>query len=204
MLNLEKVIYRLGKKAILDGISVKIGKEENLLIHGESGCGKSTLMHIMAGFLKPTSGSIVFNGQAYDSLSNGRLDRLRGENYGFVFQKINLIGHLTARQNIELAYSKRFDDEIVKDLGITNVMAQKASSLSVGEAQRVALARALVNNPKIIFADEPTSALDKNNADKVIKMLFQQAKKCGASLVVTSHDERIQSYFDNKLSLGHD
>lgn len=201
MLSLQSVDCRIGGKKILDSISVSLDINDHLLIHGPSGCGKSTLMHIMAGLLKPTSGTVSFKEAEYSTLSDAQLDKLRGENFGFVFQKINLIGHLTARQNIELAGA--VDDTIVTDLGLTRLLDQKASSLSVGESQRVALARALANSPSVIFADEPTSSLDKDNADKVMAMLFAQAKKQGVSLVVTSHDERIKTRFENQLDLSH-
>lgn len=202
MLELNSVHYHINNTDILCNVSVSLIADSHLLIHGSSGCGKSTLMHIMAGLLKPTSGTISLKGTEYSTLNDAQLDKLRGERFGFVFQKMNLIGHLTARQNIELV--GRVNMEIAQDLGLIALLDQKASSLSVGESQRVALARALANNPQIIFADEPTSALDRYNADKVIEMLFTQAKKQGACLVVTSHDERIQSQFNHKLDLSHD
>lgn len=204
MLEINSINYQIADKVILNGISYELREKEHVLIHGPSGCGKSTLMHIMAGLLPPTSGSVNFNGTIYDTLTNNQLDKLRGKNFGFIFQKMHLINHLTARQNIQLA-SKQFpESEIIDDLGISLILDQKVSSLSVGEAQRVALARALANKPRVIFADEPTSALDKINADKVMELLFSKAEKYDASLVVTSHDERIQSYFKNKLSLHHE
>ena len=204
MLTLQSIYYKAKDKEILKDVSLSLASGDHLLIHGPSGCGKSTLMHIMAGLLKPTSGSVIFDGMDYQSLSNSKMDRLRGDAFGFVFQKIHLIGHLTARQNIELANPKCADDAIINDLDVAGVMDQKASSLSVGEAQRVALARALANNPSVIFADEPTSALDGKNAGIVMDMLFSQARKQGSCLVVTSHDVRIQSRFEQKLGLSHE
>jgi putative ABC transport system ATP-binding protein len=204
MLTLQSIHYQIKGKTILNDVSLLLNENDHLLIHGPSGCGKSTLMHIMAGLLNPTSGAITLNEIDYKGLSDAQLDRLRAENFGFVFQKMHLIGHLTARQNIELANPNGLDNAIINDLGIANLMHQKASSLSVGESQRVALARALANNPSVIFADEPTSALDKDNADRVMDMLFTQALKYGACLVVTSHDDRIQSRFDNRLGLSHE
>tara|TARA_B100001765_G_scaffold89185_1_gene54642 strand:- start:396 stop:1004 length:609 start_codon:yes stop_codon:yes gene_type:complete len=202
MLTLGAIQYEIGGKTILNDVSLSLGGNDRLLIHGPSGCGKSTLMHIMAGLLKPTSGTVAFKGQEYGDLTGVQLDTLRGNNFGFVFQKMHLISHLTARQNIALAGSP--DREIAQDLGIVNLMHQRTSSLSVGESQRMAIARAVANNPSIIFADEPTSALDAYNADKVMTMLFAQAEKHGSALVVTSHDERIQARFDNTLGLNHE
>lgn len=204
MLVLKSLHYYIDGKDILKDISYTLNDADHLLICGPSGCGKSTLMHIMAGLLRPTSGSILFNGVDYHALSDEKIDDMRGKNFGFIFQKIHLIGHLTAKQNIELACSEGVSNDILQDLGIESLLKQKASTLSVGEAQRVALARALAVKPAIIFADEPTSALDSANAENSIKMLFEQTKKHNASLVVTSHDERIQSCFSNKLDLAHD
>lgn len=201
MLDLMSISYSVRGKDILKGISCQVQPAQQMLIYGASGCGKSTLMHIMAGFLKPTSGKISFMGSDYADLSDAALDRLRGEKFGFLFQKMHLIGHLTARQNIELAAKGDIDEALSEALGIAKLLSQKASSLSVGEAQRVALARAVANKPQIIFADEPTSALDSANAKKVIDILCAEAQKCGASLIVTSHDERIQSRFDKKLKV---
>jgi putative ABC transport system ATP-binding protein len=204
MIDFYAIHYKIGDKEILKDVSLSLTKNDHILIHGASGCGKSTLMHIMAGLLKPTSGSLHFDGQDYNDLSTPELDTLRNQNFGFIFQKIHLINHLTARQNIQISSSHEINMDIINDLGIIDILDQKASSLSVGEAQRVALVRALSNKPSIVFADEPTSALDKKNADSVIDMLFTQAKKNNFSLVITSHDERIQSRFDNKLGLSHE
>ncbi len=205
MIRLNSIHYEIDSKKILEDVSLSLTSENNhLLIHGPSGCGKSTLMHIMAGLLKPTSGSIQFNEKKYADLSASYLDRLRSKNFGFVFQKIHLIGHLTAKQNIQISNSHEIDLKITDDLGVTNLLDQKASSLSVGEAQRVALVRALSNKPSIIFADEPTSALDRKNADNMMNMLLTKASEYKFNLIVTSHDERIQSHFDNKLDLSHE
>lgn len=204
MLTLTSIHYKINGKNILVNLSLSLDGGSHLLIHGPSGCGKSTLMHIMAGLLKPTSGAVSFDGRDYADLTDAQLDKIRGDNFGFVFQKMHLIGHLTARQNIALANPDGGDEAIINDLGLAPLLDQKASSLSVGESQRVAIARAVANNPSVIFADEPTSALDKDNADRVMDMLFTQAAKHRSALVVTSHDERIQSRFDTKLDLNHE
>ena len=201
ILAIQSVTYKNDHKTILKNVSLSLEAGKHLLIHGASGCGKSTLMHIMAGLLRPMSGSIEFKGQNYATMTDAQLDQLRGQQFGFIFQKMHLIGHLTARQNISLVGSNSLDQDMIKDLDIEHILDQKASSLSVGEAQRVALVRALANNPAIIFADEPTSALDDVNADKVVKTLRVQAEKYGASLIITSHDRRIQSQFDHQLEL---
>lgn len=208
MMQLDSIGYHIDGREILSGISVEIPSASHLLICGPSGCGKSTLMHIMAGVLRPTEGDVIFNETKYSDLSEGDMDALRGDNFGFIFQRLHLIGHLTVACNIAIAaktgQGKQDAYNVLKMLGVDHVLKQNASSLSVGEAQRVAIARAVANEPKIIFADEPTSALDNDNAKRVMDFLFAYAKDKGISLVVTSHDDRIQSLFGNKLELSHE
>jgi putative ABC transport system ATP-binding protein len=201
MLSLAHISHQFDGKNILKDVTLDIAPKDRWLISGSSGCGKSTLLNIMAGLLTPSAGTVAFEGKNYSSLSGRDLDHLRGKNFGFLFQKLNLIGHLTALQNIEIVSQQPVDGALIDTLGLHDILHQKASSLSVGQAQRVALARAIAHNPAIIFADEPTSALDRENADKVLDLLLAQAEKTGAALVVTSHDERIQSRFEKRLSL---
>lgn len=183
-------------------VSLKAG--EHLLLLGPSGCGKTTLMNIMAGLLRASSGDVCFAGKNYASLSDRDLDNLRAENFGFVFQKLHLIGHLSVAQNIALAQTKPDTARVItliNDLGLSGKEAQKARDLSVGEAQRVAIARAVSNNPKVIFADEPTSALDDANAAKVMNLIFDQAAKTGATVIASTHDGRIKDRFEKILEM---
>jgi len=172
------------------------------LLLGPSGCGKTTLMNLMAGLLKPSSGEISFEDQSYSKVSN--MDELRARNFGFIFQKIHLIGHLSVVQNIALAQTiidHARVQALINELGLLGKEHQKARDLSVGEAQRVAIARAMANHPKVIFADEPTSALDDVNTEKVMSLVLEQAKKTGASLIAATHDARIKGFFDNVLEM---
>lgn len=199
MLELKNIAYKAADRDILPPQSLSIQPGNHLLLLGPSGCGKTTLMNLMAGLLRPSAGEISFNGQDYASLPDAALDRLRAENFGFVFQKLHLIGHLTAAQNVAVAQTKEDKGRIqslLAELGLGGKENQKARDLSVGEAQRVAIARAVVNNPKVIFADEPTSALDHANTEKIIELVFDQARKTGASVIAATHDDRIKSRFD--------
>ena len=201
ILNLE---FKLKAKSILKKIDFTIEKNKHLLILGSSGCGKTTLINLMTGLLKPSSGEIFFEDKNYSLLSDQELDNLRSENFGLIFQKLHLIKHLTIEQNISLAKSKSHSlniNELINDLGLFGRNKQIAKNLSVGESQRVAIARGIANNPKVIFADEPTSALDELNTKKVIELLFTQAKKTYATLIVSSHDYRIKKYFSNILEM---
>jgi putative ABC transport system ATP-binding protein len=155
----------------------------------------------MAGLLKASSGNITFDGQSYNDLSSSQLDSLRAKNYGFLFQRIHLIPHLTVQQNISLTAGSVIDPDIMDALDISALLSKKASALSVGQAQRVALARAIAHKPRVIFVDEPTSALDNDNAAKAIDLLIEQAALHNAALIVTSHDDRVQSKFEKRLML---
>ena len=201
ILNLE---FKLKAKSILKKIDFTIEKNKHLLILGSSGCGKTTLINLMTGLLKPSSGEIFFEDKNYSLLSDQELDNLRSENFGLIFQKLHLIKHLNIEQNISLAKNKSHSlniDELINDSGLFGRNKQIAKNLSVGESQRVAIARGIANNPKVIFADEPTSALDELNTKKVIELLFTQAKKTYATLIVSSHDYRIKKYFSNILEM---
>ena len=201
ILNLE---FKLKAKSILKKIDFTIEKNKHLLILGSSGCGKTTLINLMTGLLKPSSGEIFFEDKNYSLLSDQELDNLRSENFGLIFQKLHLIKHLNIEQNISLAKNKSHSlniNELINDLGLFGRNKQIAKNLSVGESQRVAIARGIANNPKVIFADEPTSALDELNTKKVIELLFTQAKKTYATLIISSHDYRIKKYFSNILEM---
>lgn len=204
LLSLDDVCYSQNGINILEKETYHIEAGQHLLLLGSSGCGKTTLMNITAGLLKPTSGRITFNDKSYDSLSERELNTLRAENFGFVFQKLHLIGHLSVEQNIILAdpqNDKTRIQKLINDLGLQGKEKQKARHLSVGEAQRVAIARAVANMPKVIFADEPTSALDDTNANKVMDLIFDQAKKTGASVIAATHDARIKERFTNIVDM---
>ncbi len=175
------------------------------LLLGPSGCGKTTLMNIMAGLLPSSSGEITFEGTNYSTFTDTQLDDLRAKNFGFVFQRMHMIGHLNVMQNIALTQTKYDPDRIkqlMSDLGLSGKEEQKASDLSVGEMQRVAIARAVANNPKVIFADEPTSALDDKNTESVMDLIFTQAKKTNATVIAATHDSRIKKRFDNVLEMS--
>lgn len=199
MFELENITFKNKQRTILSLDDKRIAKGENILLLGPSGCGKTSLLNIMAGLMRPTSGNVCFEDTHYASLPSSDIDKLRAKNFGFIFQTMHLLAHLTVTQNIALAQTSPNPQRIhtlISELGLTGKDKQKAQDLSVGEAQRVAIARAVANNPAVIFADEPTSALDDTNTQKVMDLLFDQAAKTGASIIAATHDHRIKKYFD--------
>ncbi len=205
LFDVNNVCFTVRNTQILDNVNLHVEAGQSLLLLGPSGSGKTSLLNILAGLSQPGSGEVKYNDQIYAALSQSELDRLRANNFGFVFQKLLLIGHLSVEQNIGLSQSKADHQRIknlVDDLGLSGKEKQKARDLSVGEAQRVAIARAVVHNPTVIFADEPTSALDDINAEKVMNLIFDQAKKSGATVVAATHDARIKGMFDNILEIA--
>lgn len=192
-------------KNILSLPEFSVHEGRHCLLSGPSGCGKTTLMNIMSGLLRPDTGDVFFEGRNITDLRDSALDDIRRKSFGFVFQRLHLIGHLTAFENVAIAQDDRDDKDRVSNLlfglGLSDKKSCKAGDLSVGEAQRVAIARAVVNGPKIIFADEPTSALDDINTEKVMDLLFSQADITGATIIAATHDDRIKRRFQNILEM---
>lgn len=202
ILQIKSLEYEVDNQKIIKGNSFNINYKEHQLILGNSGSGKTTLLNLMSGLLKPSGGEILFEGVKYSTLNEKELDSLRAENFGFIFQKLNLIEYLSVKQNIALVNDNlnSFNiDKIISELGLAEKSKQKVKNLSFGEAQRVAIARGVVNNPKVIFADEPTSALDDTNTKIVMKMIFDYAEKNDSTLVVCTHDDRVKSFFSNPM-----
>ena len=204
LFTLSDIIYKFKKKEIFKKKKLNFAEGEHVLLHGKSGCGKTTLVNLMSGLLRPSSGTIFFENVDFSSLSDRELDDLRSNNFGLIFQRLHLIGHLDVEKNLKLASKVSNAKNImslIKYLGLEDKKKQLAKDLSVGEAQRVAIARAVANNPKVIFADEPTSALDDHNTIKVMELLFDQTQKNKSTLLVASHDDRIKKYFSRVVKM---
>lgn len=195
--NLTKV-YQSGSAPlmVLKGISLHIRPKEFVAIIGPSGSGKSTLMNMIGCLDSPTSGSIMIDGHAVESLSDDELAEIRNLKIGFIFQGFNLLSKLTALQNVELPLIYRGIDakerrdkgvKYLKIVGLEDRMNHLPSQLSGGQQQRVAIARALAGEPPIILADEPTGALDSKSGEEVIKMLHQ-LHGLGHTIVLITHD----------------
>ncbi len=176
-----------------------------LLIEGASGKGKTTLLHLMAGLFSPTQGYVFYDEQNIKYLSEEVLCQKRRDHFGIVFQKLNLLDHLTALENVMLTLPR---GESFRDLALESLAAlqvadkenERAGSLSLGEQQRVAVARVLAKKPNVVLADEPTSSLDDQNAELVIDKLLSGGKD--QTVVVVSHDGRLRRRFSNVLNFS--
>jgi ABC-type lipoprotein export system ATPase subunit len=179
------------------------------LVLGPSGSGKTTLLHVLAGILIPVAGSVTIASQDLAALRPAQLDRFRGQHIGIVLQRLHLVSSLTVMNNILLAQymaGVSQDRERVRDVLTSLDIADKADArpheLSFGQAQRVAVARAVVNRPRLLLADEPTSNLDDGRCMQALDLLETQARACGATLVIATHDQRIKTRVANHYPLG--
>ena len=207
MIKTESLKFSYDGKKYFDFPDINLDSGENLLIIGNSGIGKTTLLHLLAGILKPESGSINVSGIDISKFSDTELDKFRGDNIGIVFQKPHFISSLTINENLKLAQYLSSSNtsvdvkKILESLNINDKYQQKPNQLSEGEKQRASIALALINSPSLILADEPTSSLDDFNCDNVIKLLKKQAKDHKAQLIVITHDARLKKHFKNNLNL---
>ncbi|RHA40072.1 ABC transporter ATP-binding protein [Cellulomonas rhizosphaerae] len=204
-------VYGEGPTAVraLDGVDVDLVRGELTAIMGASGSGKSTLMHCLAGLDKPTSGSVVVDGEPVSEMSERRLTKLRRTRVGFVFQAYNLVPTLTALENITLPLDiarRPVDadhlDLVVRTLGLTDRLGHRPTELSGGQQQRVACARALVARPAVVFADEPTGNLDSTSAAEVLGFLRRSVDELGQSVVMVTHDATSAGYAHRVLFLA--
>ena len=191
MMKVTNLTHYYNKDKALENINLEIKSGEFIAIIGESGSGKSTLLSILSTLLKPTSGDIVYENINYKDIKN--IDDFRKNNIGFIFQFHYLINYLSVKENINLANEKASKEEIfdlLKLLGIENLIDKYPNEISGGQRQRVAIARALINNPKIIFADEPTGNLDSKNSLNVFELFKTFANK-GTTIIVATHDKSL-------------
>ena len=209
MLRLTGIRQRYGAREVLSLERFEAAAGEHWLVLGASGSGKSTLLHIISGLLRPSAGEVEVGGQTLGKLERVALDRWRGRTVGIVPQKLHLVASLTVAQNLALAQylagvpqdSARVG-EVLSGVGLAGRGGERPASLSHGEAQRAAVARSVVNRPSLLVADEPTSNLDDANCAAALDLLESQARSCGATLVIATHDRRARERFAHRLELG--
>jgi len=196
-----------GRSAVLDGISFSVAEGEFVMVFGRSGCGKTTLLNILGGLDRPTSGTVIIDGQDIVDLSEDDLAKLRLDKVGFVFQDYNLLMDLTVRENVALPlrFSRKKDggrvDSLLDKFDITHIANETANKISGGEAQRAAIARAMMNEPKILLADEPTGNLDAENTENVIDMFHRARGEFGTTIVLATHDRELARHSTFKVHL---
>jgi putative ABC transport system ATP-binding protein len=191
--------YQKGRHTVhaLDGVDLVIEDGDWLAIQGPTGHGKSTLLQILGALDRPTSGTVLFDGQDLTRLRESQLTQVRATSIGFIFQSFNLIPTLSAQENVEtalvplrVASAERQERALraLTDLGLGDRARHLPSELSGGQQQRVAIARALVKQPTVLLADEPTGNLDEGTRDEIMTLLEQLWDQLRLTLVIVSHD----------------
>ena len=194
----------------LDHADLVVTTDEIVALVGPSGSGKTTLCSIAGGLLTPTDGEVVVGGEDISGYSPKQLTRFRQNKVGFVFQSVNLVPFLTARENLlvvdELgrrtgSTARKRADQLLDELGLTDRGKNLPAQLSGGQRQRVAIGRALMNDPELVLFDEPTSALDTHLGEQVMELIRREMKDRGTAAVVVTHDERMTHYCDRVVHI---
>ncbi|NLS43973.1 lipoprotein-releasing ABC transporter ATP-binding protein LolD, partial [BEV proteobacterium] len=192
-------IYQEGKLSteVLHHVTCSMQAGEMMAIVGSSGSGKSTLLHLLGGLDAPTTGDVIFKGQALSELSAAAKSALRNRELGFIYQFHHLLPDFTALENVAMplligntspAQAQDQARAMLAAVGLDARREHRSSELSGGERQRVAIARALVNNPSLVLADEPTGNLDQRTADTIFELLGELNVRQGTAFLVVTHD----------------
>jgi putative ABC transport system ATP-binding protein len=204
-------IYQTGKTDFkaLNNVDLRIRKGDFVAIMGPSGSGKSTLMNIIGCLDRPTSGTIIIDGENISTVNDNQLAIIRGRKIGFIFQKFNLMPSMTALKNVALPMvflggSKADRDqrgmELLGKVGLTNWATHRPSELSGGQQQRIAIARALANNPAIILADEPTGNLDTKTGEQIMELLVALNRE-GKTILLVTHAISLKRFANRVVNM---
>ena len=195
-----------GSLDILRDIDFRLAPKETVAIVGASGSGKSTLLSIIAGLDTPTKGTVRLAGQDLFTLNEDERAALRGQKMGFVFQSFQLMGNLTALENVMLPLelvgdrnARTLAQEMLARVGLGQRLNHYPKVLSGGEQQRVALARAFVVKPAVLLADEPTGSLDFATGETIMQLMFDLNRELGTTLVMVTHDRGIAARCDRRI-----
>jgi putative ABC transport system ATP-binding protein len=206
-------IYTMGDGSdvvALDHASLTVADDEIIALVGPSGSGKTTLCSIAGGILSPTEGKVVVGGKDISDYSSKQLTEFRRDSVGFVFQTVNLIPFLTARENLlvvdeigsrDRKRANRRADQLLEELGLEDRTGNLPSQLSGGQKQRVAIGRSLMNEPNLVLFDEPTSALDTKLGEQMVELIRDEMKSRGTAAIIVTHDERITGYADRTVHI---
>lgn len=200
--------YDRGRVHALDGLDLQVARGELLAVTGPSGSGKSTLLHLLAALDSPTSGRIVVGGEDLAALRVP--NRYRRDRIGLVFQLHNLLPHLTAQQNVEIAMigtsrrraaMRQRAADLLDEVGLARHLHRKPPELSGGERQRVAIARALANEPSLLLADEPTGSLDSEAVGATLAQFRALRDDRGVTVVLITHDRDVAASADRLVTI---
>ena len=187
----------------LKDVSFSINQGELTVIVGPSGAGKSTLLNILGGMDTLTSGTVHVDGRELSQSNAKQLTDYRRADVGFVFQFYNLIGNLTALENVEIASQISANpldaSQVLSDVGLEDRLSNFPSQLSGGEQQRVAIARALAKQPKLLLCDEPTGALDYETGKSVLELLQNTAQATGMTVIIVTHNSALTAMADKVI-----
>jgi putative ABC transport system ATP-binding protein len=206
--------FREGREPVpvLRGVSIAIEPGEIVALEGPSGSGKTTLLSILGCILTPTSGEVSIDGETIigDGIGYKRLAAIRRQSIGFVFQQYNLFPPLTARENVEYslnikghkgAKARRFADEALESVGLTDRANFLPRDLSGGQKQRVAIARAVAARPAVLLADEPTANLDSQMGIQILDLFRELAKRDNEALLIVTHDPNVRRIADRVVRI---
>ncbi len=204
----KSVTDSTGTLDILRDIDFRLAARETAAIVGASGSGKSTLLSIIAGLDTATRGTVRLAGQDLFAIDEDERAALRAQKVGFVFQSFQLLGNLTALENVMLPLeladrrdSRRAATEMLSRVGLGERLGHYPKVLSGGEQQRVALARAFVVQPAVLLADEPTGSLDFATGDTVMNLMFELNRELGTTLVLVTHDRAIAQRCEHRITI---
>ena len=198
-------VYQMGEVKVhaVKDMSFDIEQGELVVVVGPSGAGKTTLLNMLGGMDTATSGTILLDGQDISRYDAKQLTAYRRYDIGFVFQFYNLVGNLTARENVELASQICKDpldaDEVLRAVGLGARLGNFPGQLSGGEQQRVAIARALAKNPKLLLCDEPTGALDYATGKAILRLLQDTCRSTGKTVVIITHNAAFTAIADRVI-----
>jgi lipoprotein-releasing system ATP-binding protein len=210
MLKAEGIFKSFGDLKVLKGIDLEVKEKEIVSIVGSSGAGKSTLLHILGTLDRPDSGSISYDGNPVDNLSEDKLANFRNQTIGFVFQFHHLLPEFTAVENVcipaFIAGKNRKDSEkkALELMGLLNLsdrIHHKPSALSGGEQQRVAVARALINDPRVILADEPSGNLDSMASGELHRLFLHLRDQLGQTFIIVTHNQELARLADRTIEI---
>jgi putative ABC transport system ATP-binding protein len=212
--------WRDSAPTVLSIASLQVAAGERLFIRGPSGSGKSTLLSLLAGVTKAVKGSLRVMDRDLERLGSVQRDHFRADHIGYIFQMFNLIPYLSVVENVmlpcrfstrrrskALARGKDLETEARRllhhlDMDHPGLHRRAVTTLSVGQQQRVAAARALMGSPELLIADEPTSSLDADRRESYIRLLFDECREVGATLIFVSHDASLEHLFDRTVDLA--